>query len=106
MTGPLVCHLCEDATFLYDDDFAAHKEKVHSGENEYRKRVLFLMEHSGSRPITGQEKKIFVHNFAHFQQFSRPGAKGNTFARIPEEPGAKLHVGCASGRTLLNIGTS
>ena len=22
----------------------------------------------------------------HFQQFSRPGAKGNTFARIPEEP--------------------
>ena len=46
MTGPLVCHLCDDATFLYDEDFAKHKEKVHSGENEYRKRVLFLMEHS------------------------------------------------------------
>ena len=29
MTGPLVCHLCEDATFLYDEDFAAHKETVH-----------------------------------------------------------------------------
>ena len=86
MTGPLVCHLCDDATFLYDEDFAAHKEKVHSGENEYRKRVLFLMEQAGNRPVTGQEKRIIVQNFAHFQQFSRPGAKGNTFARIQEEP--------------------
>ena len=60
ITGPLVCHLCENATFVYDDDFAAHKEKVHSGENEYRKRVLFLMEQSGNRPITGQEKRIIV----------------------------------------------
>ena len=86
MTGPLVCHLCDDATFLYDEDFAKHKEKVHSGENEYRKRVLFLMEQAGNRPVTGQEKRIIVQNFAHFQQFSRPGAKGNTFARIQEEP--------------------
>ena len=86
MTSPLVCHLCDDATFLCDEDFANHKEKVHSGENEYRKRVLFLMEQSGSRPITGQEKRTIVHNFAYLQQFSRPGAKGNTFARIPEEP--------------------
>ena len=53
MTGPLVCQLCEDATFLYDADFATHKEKVHAGENEYRKRVLFLMEQAGHRPITG-----------------------------------------------------
>ena len=44
------------------------------------------MEQSGSRPITGQEKRIIVQNFAHFQQFSPPGAKGNTFARIPEKP--------------------
>ena len=29
MTDPLVRHLCEDATFLYDEDFAAHKETVH-----------------------------------------------------------------------------
>ena len=34
MTGPLVCHLREDATFLYDEDFAAHNAKVHLGENE------------------------------------------------------------------------
>ena len=63
-----------------DEDFAAHKEKVHSGENEYRKRVLFLMEQSGSRPVTGQEKRIILQNFAHFQKFTRPGAKGNTVA--------------------------
>ena len=36
--------------------------------------------------MTGQEKRLIVQNFAHFQQFSRPGAKGNTFARIPEVP--------------------
>ena len=72
--------------FVCDANFAAHKQKVHSGENEYRKRVLFLMEQSGSRPIAGQEKRILVQTFAQFQQFFRPGAKGNTFARIPEEP--------------------
>ena len=44
ITGPLVCQLCEDATFLYDEDFAAHKEKVHSGENEYCKRVVPLLD--------------------------------------------------------------
>ena len=82
MTDPLVRHLCEDATFLYEEDSAAHKEKVHSGENEYRKRVLFLMEQSGSRPVNGQEKRIILQNVAHFQQFSRRGTKGNTFARM------------------------
>ena len=44
------------------------------------------MEQSGTRPVTGQAKRIIVQNFAHIQQFSRPGAKGNTFALIPEEP--------------------
>ena len=105
MTGPLVCHLCDDASFLYDEDFAKHKEKVHSGENEYRKRVLFLMEQAGNRPVTGQEKRIIVQNFAHFQQFSRPGAKGNTFARIREEPRREAACVLSSGRTSLNLGT-
>ena len=60
ITGPLVCHLCEDATFAYDADFAAHKDNVHAEENEYHKRVLFRMEPSGCRPNTGQEKRIIV----------------------------------------------
>ena len=51
------------------------------------------MEQTGSRPITGQEKRIMVQNFAHCQQFSRPGAKGNTFARISEEP--RCEAACA-----------
>ena len=45
-----------------------------------------LMEQSGSCPSTGQEKRIIVQHFALFQQFSRPGAKGSTFARILEAP--------------------
>ena len=83
---------------MYDADFAANTEKVHSGENEYHKRVLFLMEQSGSRPITGQEKIIFVQHFAHFQQFSRPGVKANTFAGKRHgdqrgwKPGWSLHA--------------
>ena len=67
ITGPLVCQLCDDATFVYDADFAAHKDNVHAGENEYRKRVLFLMERSGCRPITGQEKRMIVQNYVQFQ---------------------------------------
>ena len=73
---------------MYDADFAAHKEKVQSGENEYRKRVLFLMEQAGNRPVTGQEKRIIVQNFAHFQQFSRPGAKGNTLISTSRDEAA------------------
>ena len=60
--------------FFQRNPFAAHKQRVHSGENEYRERVLFLMEQSGSRSITGQKKRIIVQNFAHFHKFS------------PEEP--------------------
>ena len=82
ITSPLVCQLCDDASVVYGADFDAHKEKVHSGENEYREQVISLMEQSGCRPTTGQEKRLIVGNFAHFQQFSRPGAKGNTFARV------------------------
>ena len=47
ITGPLVCQRCDDTAFAYDADFAVHKDTVHAGENEYRKRVLFLMERSG-----------------------------------------------------------
>ena len=34
-----------------------------------------------------------AQNFSHFQQFSRPGAKGNTFARVPEVP--RCEAACA-----------
>eukprot|EP00972_Heterocapsa_arctica_P096250 14201021-Heterocapsa_arctica.AAC.1 len=34
-----------------------------------------------------------IHNFAHFQQFSRPGAKGNTFSRSAEVP--RCEAACA-----------
>ena len=34
-----------------------------------------------------------VQSFVHFQQFSRPGAKGNTFARTPEVP--RCEAACA-----------
>ena len=97
ITGPLVCHWCEDATFVYDADFAAHKQKVHSGENEYRKRVLLLMEQSGSRPITGQEKRIIVQKFAHLQQFSRPGANRKNLRAHSRRASVRSCMCCASG---------
>ena len=83
--GPLVCQLC-DANFVDESSFASHQTASHGGELEYRKRVLYLMEQSGNRPITAQEKRIMVQNFAHFQQFSRPGSKSNTFVSTPEVP--------------------
>ena len=93
ISGPIVCQLCDDANFLYEEDFAAHQKRVHCGLNEYRKRVLFLQEQCGPRAITAEEKRLIVQNFTHFQQFSRPGAKGNTFARIPEVP--RCEAACA-----------
>jgi hypothetical protein len=93
ISGPIVCQLCDDISFLYDDDFQAHQRNLHCGVNEYRKRVLFLQEQCGPRAISGEEKRIMVQNFAHFQQFSRPGAKSNTFARISEVP--RCEAACA-----------
>ncbi len=78
LSGPLVRQLCE-ADCVYEQDFALHQEKEHAGESEYRKRVLFLMERGGRRPITAQEKRIMIQKFAHFQQFSRPGSGSHIF---------------------------
>ena len=92
LCGPLVCQLCE-ADFLYDADFAKHQDKEHGGQCEYRKRVLYLMEQNGCHPITAQEKRLMVQNFAFFQQFSRPGSNGNTFSRSPEV--SRCEAACA-----------
>ena len=77
--GPLVCQLC-DKDFMSARCFADHKKNTHAGESEYRKRVLYLLSQEGCRPITGQEKRLVVQNFAHFQQYCYPGAMGNYFA--------------------------
>ena len=79
VTGPLVCRLCE-TDFVTEQDFARHKQQEHAGEQEYRKRVLYLMAEAGCRPITAQEKRLMVQNFAHFQQFCHPGSRGNCFS--------------------------
>ncbi len=39
MSRPLVCQLCDGTSFACEADFAKHKDEMHSGENEYRKRV-------------------------------------------------------------------
>ena len=95
LSGPLVCQLCE-ADFTNEKDFDRHKKADHGGEHEYRKRVLFLMAEAGPRPITAQEKRIIVQNFARFQQYCRPGAGGNFFADCEEVPrGEAACVLCA-----------
>ena len=73
--------------------FDRHKKHSHGGVAEYRKRVLYLMERQGCRKITAQENIIIVQNFAHFQQWSRPGTKANTFSSAPEIP--RCEAACA-----------
>ena len=92
ITGPLVCQLCE-SDFLTEEDFARHKEHRHAGEAEYRKRVLYLMAEAGCRPITAQEKRVMVQNFAHFQQFCHPGSKANRFTGGEQVP--RCEAACA-----------
>ena len=79
IAGPLVCQLCE-SDFTTEEDFVRHKLQDHAGEAEYRKRVLYLMAEAGCRPITAQEKRLMVQNFAHFKQFCHPGSSGNRFS--------------------------
>ena len=52
ISGPLVCQLC-NTDFINQKSFTEHKKQCHSGECEYRKRVLFLTQEQGCRPITG-----------------------------------------------------
>ena len=92
VSGPLVCQFCE-SDFLTEEDFARHKFEHHAGEAEYRKRVLYLMAETGCRPITAQEKRIMVQNFAHFQQFCHPGSKANRFSGGQEVP--RCEAACA-----------
>ena len=98
ISGPLVCQLC-DADFISEKSFTEHKKDCHAGECEYRKRVLYLMEEQGCRPITAQEKRIMVQNFAHFQQYCYPGAMGNYFAEGEEVP--RCEAACATVFSLL-----
>ena len=89
---PAASQLCESDS-LTEEDFARHKLEHHAGEAEYRKRVLYLMAETGCRPITAQEKRIMVQNFAHFQQFCHPGSKGNFFSSGKEVP--RCEAACA-----------
>ena len=69
ISGPLVCQLC-DSDFTTEKDFGRHVDSSHAGQSEYRKRVLYLMAEAGPRPLTGQEKRLMVQNFARMQQYS------------------------------------
>ena len=87
-----MCQLC-DQDFISEKAFADHKKNTHAGESEYRKRVLYLMSEGGCRAITAQEKRLMVQNFAHFQQYCHPGARGNYFAGGEEVP--RCEAACA-----------
>ena len=54
LAPPVVCQLC-DAGFVSESQFQQHLLHDHGGENEYRKRVLYLMMEAGHRPISAQE---------------------------------------------------
>ena len=84
----MVCLLCE-SDFTTEKDLARHLESAHAVLPEYRKRVLHLMAEAGSRPLTGQEKRLIVQNFSRFQQYCRPCTGGNFFADAEEVPRAE-----------------
>ena len=87
ITGLLVSHLCEDATFVYDADFAADKQKVHSGENEYHKKVLFLVGQSrkSSRYWPGEENHCskFLCTFSNSLGLAPRATPSHAFQKKP-----------------------
>ncbi len=92
LTGPLVCQLC-DADFTNEADFGKHVSNEHCSMDEYRKRVIYLMELRGHQELTAQERRLIVQNFSHFQQFSRPGTGTNAFEDAVDVP--RCEAACA-----------
>ena len=60
---------------------------------EYRKRVLCKYEERGPQAVTPSEKRNMVQNFAHFQQYSHPGAGSCVFSGEPPVP--RSEAACA-----------
>ena len=61
LSAPLLCQLCGRG-YIDEASFRKHLQDTHSGEAEYRKRVLFLMRERGPYPHSGQEERAVVLN--------------------------------------------
>ena len=122
LTAPLVCRLCAPASagppvagaadamsspvaepltagvsgFMTEESFLRHCHACHGGLAEYRKRVLYLLEMRGPTPITPQEKRLILQNYAFFEQHSLPGAGSNSFKDIPPVPRAEAACVCCA----------
>ena len=109
LTAPLVCMLCNPdasnpecsgasagAGFLTEESFLRHCAACHSGWAEYRKRVLYLLEARGPHPISAQEKRLMVQNYAFFEQHSLPGAGENAFKDTEPVPRAEAACVCCA----------
>ena len=122
LTAPLVCMLCPPggsgpealgassgdsmepkgslascvAGFLTEESFLRHCAECHSGYAEYRKRVLYLLEARGPHPISAQEKRLMVQNYAFFEQHSLPSAGGNVFKDTEPVPRAEAACACCA----------
>ena len=92
LTAPLHCMLCGDG-FASDPDLEKHVVSSHVSMAEYRKRVLFKYEERGPQAVTPSEKRNMVQNFAHFQQYSHPGAGNCVFSGAPPVP--RSEAACA-----------
>ena len=110
VTGPIVCQLCDDASFLYDDDFAQHQRNLHGGENEYRKGSSSCRSSMGHGPSLRKRSAL---SFIISRTFnSSPGQEQRvTPSRaLRKSLGVKLFAPLFApfvrGRTSLNIGTS
>jgi len=92
LTPPLHCMLCGDG-FASDAAWEKHVVSSHVSMAEYRKRVLFKYEERGPQAVTPSEKRNIVQNFAHFQQYSHPGAGSCVFSGEPPVP--RSEAACA-----------
>ena len=85
LTAPLHCMLCGDG-FASDAALEKHVVSSHVSMAEYRKKVLFKYEERGPQAVTPSEKRNMLQNFAHFQQYSHPGAGSCVFSGEPPVP--------------------
>ena len=69
---PIVCQLCHQG-FRSVEVLYEHVTQKHGNWAEYRKRVFFLAQEGGLKPLLFWNKRLMLQSFSYFQQFCVPG---------------------------------
>ena len=75
-SAPVVCELCHEG-FAGRDCLARHCRKAHGNIAEYRKRLFYMAEKCGQRPLLPWVKRSMIQSFRFFSCYSVPSSRND-----------------------------